>query len=147
MFQLEWPLVLLLAPLPALVYFLLPIPAPRQLAALRVPVIDDFRLGETETRETRQRRWRRWFALLAWLLLVLATSRPQWLSESVAIPVSGRDLGLAVGVSDSMRAADFMIDGEAVNRLRSTKHVSSNFIELRCGDRLVLILFGIQVYL
>ncbi len=147
MFQLEWPLVLLLAPLPALVYFLLPIPAPRQLAALRVPVIDDFRLGETETRETRQRRWRRWFALLAWLLLVLATSRPQWLSESIAIPVSGRDLVLAVDLSDSMRTADFMIDGEAVNRLRATKRVASKFIERRRGDRLGLILFGSQAYL
>lgn len=147
MFQLEWPLVLLLIPLPLLVYLALPSSPLQQQAALRVPVIDDFRLGEMQADEVKPRRWRQWLGLLAWLLLVLAASRPQWLGESIAIPVSGRDLMLAVDLSDSMRTGDFKIGDQQVNRLQATKRVASKFIERRRGDRLGLILFGTQAYL
>ncbi len=146
MFQLEWPLVLLLLPLPLLVYYLLPAQALQQ-AALRVPSLDDFRAGAGAGRPLRPRRWRQWASLLAWLLLVLAASRPQWLGDAVEIPVSGRDLMLAVDLSDSMRTADFVLDGEQVDRLLATKKVASGFIQRRRGDRLGLILFGSQAYL
>jgi len=147
MFQLEWPLVLLLIPLPALIYYAMPVRAQRQQAALRVPTLEDFRLGTSQRAEIKPRRWRQLLCLLAWLLLVLAASRPQWLGESVAISVSGRDLMMAVDLSDSMRTADFLIEGEQVNRLQATKRVASKFIERRRGDRLGLILFGTQAYL
>lgn len=147
MLQLEWPLVLLLLPLPLLVYFGLPARMLSQQAALRVPFLDDFRLGEMAVREIRPRHWRRWLSILVWILLVLSASRPQWLGESIAIPISGRDLVLAVDLSDSMRTADFKIDGEQVNRLQAAKLVASDFIERRRGDRLGLILFGTQAYL
>lgn len=147
MFQLESAWVLVLLPLPLLVYWLLPAQdAPRQ-AALRVPLIDDFRLGSDSADAVAPRRWRQWLALLAWVLLVLAASRPQWYGEAVAIPVSGRDLMLAVDLSDSMRTGDFKVGGKQVNRLHATKLVASEFIERRRGDRLGLILFGSQAYL
>ena len=147
MFQVEWPLVLLLTPLPLLVYLALPARSQQQQAALRVPVIEDFQLGGVQADEVRSYRWRQWLYLLAWLLLVFAASRPQWLGESIAIPISGRDLMLAVDLSDSMRTADFKIEGKQVNRLQATKQVASQFIERRRGDRLGLILFGTQAYL
>ena len=147
MFQIEWPLVLLLTPLPLLVYLALPARAQQQQAALRVPMIEDFQLGGVEADEVKSYRWRQWLYLLAWLLLVFAASRPQWLGESIAIPISGRDLMLAVDLSDSMRTADFKIEGKQVNRLQATKQVASQFIERRRGDRLGLILFGTQAYL
>lgn len=147
MFQLEWPLVLLLIPLPLLVYLALPAPAlPRQ-AALQVPMIEDFELGAVTADEVKPQRWQQWLSLLVWLLLVFAASRPQWLGESVAIPVSGRDLMLAVDLSDSMRTGDFRIEGKQVNRLQASKQVASQFIERRRGDRLGLILFGTRAYL
>jgi Ca-activated chloride channel family protein len=146
-FQLEWPLVLLLLPLPLLVYLLSPASGQARQAALRVPMIEDFRLGAGLGASVTPRRWRQWLSLLAWALLVLAASRPQWLGESIAIPVSGRDLMLAVDLSDSMRTGDFVLDGEQVNRLQATKQVASHFIERRRGDRLGLILFGSQAYL
>jgi Ca-activated chloride channel family protein len=136
-----------LIPLPALIYYAMPVRALRQQAALRVPTLDDFRLGTSPRAEIKPRRWRQLLCLLAWLLLVLAASRPQWLGESVAISVSGRDLMMAVDLSDSMRTADFLIEGEQVNRLQATKRVASKFIERRRGDRLGLILFGTQAYL
>ena len=147
MFQLEWPLVLLLLPLPLLVYLLWPAAGQAQQAALRVPVIDDFQLGAASGASITPRRWQQWLSLLAWILLVLAASRPQWLGEAIAIPVSGRDLVLAVDLSDSMRTGDFKIEGQQVNRLQATKQVASEFIEGRHGDRLGLILFGTQAYL
>lgn len=147
MFQIEWPLVLLLIPLPLLVYLALPARAQQQQAALRVPMIEDFQLGGVQADEVKSFRWRQFLSLLAWLLLVFAASRPQWLGESIAIPISGRDLMLAVDLSDSMRTADFKIEGKQVNRLQATKQVASHFIERRRGDRLGLILFGTQAYL
>jgi len=147
MFQIEWPLVLLLVPLPLLVYLTLPARAQQQQAALRVPMIEDFQLGGVQADEVKSYRWRQFLSLLAWLLLVFAASRPQWLGESIAIPISGRDLMLAVDLSDSMRTADFKIEGKQVNRLQATKQVASQFIERRRGDRLGLILFGTQAYL
>jgi Ca-activated chloride channel family protein len=147
MFQLEWPLALLLIPLPLLVYLALPARGVQHQAALRVPMIEDFQLGMTANSELRPQRWRQWLSLLAWLLLVFAACRPQWLGESIALPVSGRDLMLAVDLSDSMRTADFRINGQQVNRLQATKQVASKFIDRRRGDRLGLILFGTQAYL
>ena len=147
MLQIEWPLVLLALPLPLLVYLLLPPGGLQSRSALRVPVIDDYRFAGRTSPVLRPRRWRQWLAVLAWLLLVLAASRPQWLGEAVTLPVSGRDLMLAVDLSDSMRTADFRIDGEQVNRLQATRQVASQFIERRRGDRLGLILFGTRAYL
>ncbi len=147
MFQLEWPWVLALLPLPLLVYWLLPASGVQRQAALRVPQIDDFRFDIDFAESVSPRRWRQWLSLLVWVLLVLATSRPQWLGEAIAIPVSGRDLMMAVDLSDSMRTADFKIGDQQVNRLQATKVVASKFIERREGDRLGLILFGTQAYL
>lgn len=147
MFQLEWPLVLLTLPLPLLVYYLMPAKADQQEAALRVPFLDDFRLSQQPGLNRHKRTWLKALCLLAWLLLVFAASRPQYLGESVSINISGRDLMMAVDLSDSMRIGDFKINGNEVNRLAATKYVASQFIERRQGDRLGLILFGSQAYL
>jgi len=147
MFQIEWPWALLLLPLPLLVYFGIPARGLRQQAALRVPFIEDFRLGMASVKQIDAKRWWRWLSLVAWILLVFAASRPQWLGDAIAIPVSGRDLMMAVDLSDSMRTADFKVEGERVNRLFATKWVARDFIERRRGDRLGLILFGSKAYL
>ncbi len=147
MLQLEWPLVLLLLPLPMLAHRLLPPRGLAEQAALRVPDVTAFDLGGGVTRIERPRRWLLWLAVLAWALAVFAASRPQWLGDAVSIPVSGRDLMLAVDLSDSMRTGDFERDGRQVNRLTVTKAVATEFIERRRGDRVGLILFGTRAYL
>ncbi|MCP4488556.1 MAG: VWA domain-containing protein [Gammaproteobacteria bacterium] len=147
MFQFEWLWVLLVLPLPALVYYLLPANIDYREAALRVPFIDDFRFVQTISSVPNKQLWGLILSLLVWILLVLAAARPQWLGESVSINISGRDLMLAVDLSDSMRIDDFKINNREVNRLTATKYVASQFIEKRQGDRLGLILFGTQAYL
>jgi Ca-activated chloride channel family protein len=46
-----------------------------------------------------------------------------------------------------MEERDFIVNGQAVDRLTATKAVASEFIERRVGDRLGLILFGTNAYL
>ena len=147
MLQLEWPQVLLLMPLPLLAYWLLPPRALAEQAALRVPDLGVFELGGARASVARPRRWPVWLAALAWALAVIAAGRPQWLGDAVSIPVSGRDLMLAVDLSDSMRTGDFELENRQVNRLTASRAVATDFIERRRGDRIGLILFGTRAYL
>ena len=116
-------------------------------AALRTPFLEEF-LPIAGTRPVYTgRHMSLWLAVLAWILLIVAAMRPQWLGELVEIPVTGRDLMLAVDLSGSMQEKDFILDGQRVNRLTAIKHVAGDFIDRRVGDRIGLILFGEQAYL
>jgi Ca-activated chloride channel family protein len=91
--------------------------------------------------------WRFWVAVLAWLLLVLAAARPERIGDELDVPVSGRNLVLAVDLSGSMDQKDFELGNRRVDRLTATKAVASDFISRREGDRIGLILFGERAYL
>ena len=147
MLQIEWPLVLLLIPLPIAVYYGLPAKKTVRESALWVPFIEDFKLSQQPGQWRIRLPWLKWLSLLAWCLAVFAASRPQWIGEAVNINISGRDLMMAVDLSDSMRTADFEINGQTVDRLSAAKSVATEFIENRRGDRLGLILFGSKAYL
>ncbi len=147
MIAFEWPWLLLALPLPWLLYYFLPPAVTVREAALRVPFLEDFTAGEGGGRLKPQRRWPLWLAVLAWCLLVLAGMRPQWVGEVMDIPVSGRDLMLAVDLSGRMQEEDFILAGEQVDRLAAVKWVAGDFIERRIGDRIGLILFGERAYL
>lgn len=141
-----WPWVLALLPLPWLLQGLLPAAKPRTGMALQVPffhAVDS--LGNNTP--SRHNRFRFLLAWLAWVLLVIAAARPQWLGEPVDIPVSGRNLMLAVDVSGSMANEDYTLNHREVTRLAVVKAVAGRFIEQRRGDLLGLILFGSRAYL
>lgn len=91
--------------------------------------------------------WRRLLLAFTWLCVVLALARPQHLGEPIPLPVSGRDLMLALDISPSMEEADMVVNNRRVSRLAALKHVASDFISRREGDRIGLILFGTQPYL
>ena len=91
--------------------------------------------------------WRIGALWLVWVLCLLAAARPQFVGDPVALPVSGRDLLMAVDLSGSMEEQDFQIEGRWVDRLTATKVVATEFISNRVGDRLGLILFGREAYL
>ena len=147
MIEVAWPWVLLALPLPWVYRRLLPSVAASATTALRVPTLRDFSgLGERPGSSAASRA-AYWLALIAWSLLLVAAARPQWHGEAIEIPVSGRDLMLAVDLSKSMQEVDFVLAGARVDRLTATKKVAGDFIERRIGDRLGLILFGTQAYL
>ena len=141
-----WPWLFLILPLPYFFRILLPAQVQSEQAALKVPFLDDFSTEGSKV-VSRPNKWALWLAVIAWLLLVVASARPQWLGEPIEQAVSGRDLMLAVDLSGSMDEQDFVINGKPVNRLLATKMVATDFIRRRVGDRIGLILFGTHAYL
>ena len=145
MIQFAWPWVFFLLPLPLLARALLA-PTDSHRAALKVPFYADLKQAGQHGRTGGSRL--RWLLLSAiWLCLVAAAARPQQLGELVDIPVSGRDLMLAVDISASMRAGDMLHNRQLQTRLDAVKRVAGDFIQRRTGDRIGLILFGTRAYL
>jgi Ca-activated chloride channel family protein len=146
MIHFEWWWALAAWPLPLLVRWLTRPAPPGRRSALRTPFLSDFSAVHADDRSTWTRRWPLWMVLALWTALVAAAARPQWLGKPVALPVSGRDLMLAVDLSGSMGVEDFRLNGHDVDRLTATKAIVGNFIERRKGDRIGLILFGRNAY-
>jgi len=141
---LAWPWLLALLPLAWLLRRWLPAAGGTGLLALRVPW---FAQVADEGRGWIRRSGLALLAALAWTLLVVAAARPQWVGEIESLPVTGRDLLLAVDISGSMDTLDMVLGGQAVNRLAVVKKVAGEFIQGRRGDRVGLVLFGSRAYL
>lgn len=146
MFELQWPWLLALLPLPIMMYFF---PAKKKDdAALRVPFFAQVKNLETQTHSLRTKKSTS--TLLLWLIwagLVLAAANPQWIGEPVSMPNSGRDLLIAVDISGSMKIPDMKYQGQEMTRLDAVKLVVGDFVKNRKSDRLGLVLFGTQAYL
>ncbi len=149
MFDIALPWLLLLAPLPWLVRWLAPAANHSKKSALQVPFIETMEqaVGRSASVSQRSDLWITLIAYLAWALLLLAAARPQWLGDPIPQQREGRDMVLAVDLSESMLEEDFELGGRLINRLIATKVVAGDFIERRQGDRIGLILFGEQAYL
>lgn len=146
MIHIAWPWLLAALPLPLLIRWWFPAYLAELQSALKVPFIEDFAAIETRT-VAKAQRWPLLLAAIAWILLVAAATRPQWLGEPIEQGISGRDLMLAVDLSGSMQEQDFILNKRPVDRLTATKFVAQDFIARRTGDRIGLILFGTQAYL
>ncbi len=141
------PWLFLLLPLPWLFRMLLPAHHERK-AAVRVPFLQRLsRLAGLQPGSgvaVARRPLSQWLVLsLAWLFIVAALTRPQWLEEPIIKELPMRDLLVAVDLSGSMEAQDFTdADGNNVDRLTAVKQVLDAFFARRDGDRVGLILFG-----
>ncbi len=147
MWSFAWPWMFLALPLPLLVNRLLPQATVVTDAGLRVPTLAAFSMLKDRGAHEALASWRVWVAALAWLLLVIAAARPERVGEELDVPVTGRNLMLAVDLSGSMDQKDFELGDRRVDRLTATKAVASDFISRREGDRIGLILFGERAYL
>ena len=142
-----WPLLFLL-PLPLIIRAILPARQQQEQVALRTPYFNQWLRLYEDNRGQRQRKILQFLMLLiAWICLVLAAAKPQYVGEPIELPASGRDLLLAVDISGSMEATDLSLEGQKATRLDVVKSVLNDFIERREGDRIGLILFGEQAYL
>ena len=144
--EFAWPWLFAVLPLPLLVAWLMPRAPQRQGAALRVPFYASLS-HVAAGKQSPPSRWRLLLAALAWVLLVCAAARPQFVGAPVHLPMTGRDLMLAVDISGSMATEDMQLGQQVTDRLTAVKAVAGNFIDHREGDRLGLILFGDQAYL
>ncbi len=147
MFSLAWPWALLALPLPLFVWKLMSESNVTDEAGLRVPSLAQFSMLKGRSQSEQLLNWRVWVAILAWMLLVLSAARPERIGDELDVPVSGRNLMLAVDLSGSMDQKDFELGNRRVDRLTATKAVASDFIRRREGDRIGLILFGERAYL
>lgn len=146
MLSLQWPWMLLLLPLPWVVKAVLP-EYKHQPVALRVPFYEQLKQGASQTISQISFPFSTVVALIMWVLLVVAVSRPIWYGEPVNVETSGRDLMLAIDLSDSMKIEDMQSGSRLATRLDTVKQLAGEFIERRRGDRMGLILFGQRSYL
>jgi Ca-activated chloride channel family protein len=141
---LAWAWLLLLLPLPWLLRRWLRAASGAGMQALRVPW---FAMMQDSVAGWMKKPLLAALAALVWLGLMLAAARPQWVGEVENLPVTGRDLLLAVDISGSMDTQDMVLKGKPVNRLSVVKKVAGEFIQRRKGDRVGLVLFGSRAYL
>lgn len=140
-----WPALFAALPLPLLTWRLRPRPPQPPTAVVRIPF---FALVQKNTPATAppRSRLRLGLALLAWLLLIGAAGRPQFIGEPTRPAALGRDLMLAVDISGSMGLEDMSLGAAPASRLQVVKRLAGDFIERRVGDRIGLIVFGEQAY-
>ncbi len=144
--SLVYPWLCLLAPAPALVYWLAPAYESRR-RAVRVPFFGALkRLTGAEPRKgasAGRGLWRSLTLLLCWGLALLALMRPQWTLPPVHHEKPARDLLLLVDLSGSMDTTDFTdAAGDRVTRLAAVKQVLGDFLTRRQGDRVGVVVFG-----
>ncbi len=141
-----WPWLFAAAPLPLIILWLRPPRTTAESERLRLPDPGRYALSDADGTAGRE-RWGLWALLfLAWLLLLAASARPQHLGPIIGVPQSGRDLLLAIDVSNSMRQNDFPVGGRMVSRMAAVRRVASDFVARRTGDRVGLVLFGTQAF-
>jgi len=146
MFSFDWPWMFLFLPLPYFMWRFSKAEEKIKQGALRVASVSRFELRGHNVASYHNNSKLMWLLIVAWILLVIASARPQWLGDITDVPSSGRDLMLGVDLSHSMRQTDFYMNNRRVTRLTAAKGVVSKFIHRRKGDRIGLIVFGSRAY-
>ncbi|PKA72657.1 Ca-activated chloride channel family protein [Pseudomonas baetica] len=149
MWQLDYPWLLLLLPLPWLAYRYLPAYNEAR-SAVRVPFFAAMSRAVGEAPGivgSRRNHWQLLLNVLVWALILLATARPVFVEKPIERQQPVRDLMLAIDLSQSMETEDFTnASGAKINRLAAVKEVVQGFIDKRKDDRLGLIVFGSGAY-
>jgi len=151
MYQLEYPWLLALLPLPLLVWWLLP-PYREESAAVRLPFFGEVARAAGLTPEAGavvpKTNWlQKILAPVCWALVVLALARPQYIEPPIEKVQPARDLLLALDLSQSMDTRDFRApDGTLITRVDAVRKVVDGFVERRKTDRIGLIVFGDAPY-
>jgi Ca-activated chloride channel homolog len=90
-----------------------------------------------------------WPALAAYagaICLVFALARPQMVEHKREQKQQGYDIVLALDLSGSMRAEDYIVGGRQINRLQALKPVLEAFINRRPNDRIGVVVFSGLAY-
>jgi Ca-activated chloride channel homolog len=150
-YRLDYPWLLVLLPLPLLIYWLLPSYKEEQ-DSLRLTFFNyiSSSLGLTPQpgAVVPRTNWlQKIIAPLCWGLIIVALARPQFIEPPIQKIQPGRDLMLALDISQSMETPDFRsADGKRLRRVDAVKQVVSEFIGKRKSDRIGLIVFGQAAY-
>ena len=140
--EFAWPWMVVWLPLPWLLRWLLRAAAPGQALHLPQPGLQLTRVSGNAAHGIVP-----WLLALAWLCLLTAAARPQWVGPPQAEQRSGRALMLAVDLSGSMHTEDMDLAGQPLSRFGAVEAIAGDFIDRRSGDEMGLILFGSQAFL
>ncbi len=139
------PLWFVLLPLIALIWAVIHFIRRRQKpAGIITPSIRMF--GSQQVRPSRLRYLGLVLRCLTILMIVVALARPQGGRHQGSRSAEGVDIMLAIDTSGSMKARDFVIDGERPNRLEVIKRVIADFILERPDDRIGIVVFGTEAF-
>jgi len=150
-YRLDYPWLLLLIPVPLLIYWLIPAHKEQQ-DSLRLAFFSYIATATGLKPEAGavipKTNWlQKILAPICWALIVIAVARPQFVEPPIQKIQPGRDLMLALDISQSMETPDFrQPDGKNIRRVDGVKEVVSDFIEKRKNDRIGLIVFGQAAY-
>lgn len=151
MYQLEYPWLLALLPLPLLVWWLMP-PYREESASIRLPFFGEVAsaagLKPAPGAVVPRTHWlQKIVAPIAWVLVVLALARPQFVEPPIEKIQPARDLLLALDLSQSMDTRDCKRpDGSVIARVDAVREVVRDFVGRRTGDRIGLVVFGDAPY-
>lgn len=147
MFTLANPWVLLLLPLPLLVWFFIPKAKIKLPTALNVPFFAAMVDIANQEKQSFVAQSSLLIPALVWLLLVFAMAGPRWLGEPKPIEREGYNIMMALDLSGSMEIPDMILHDRPASRLTVVKNAAEQFVRDRLGDKIGLILFGSRAYL
>lgn len=148
-FEYYWAFLIL--PLPLLVWLAVP-PFREHRQALRIPFFEEAArsagLEPSRGAVVMKRSILQWvLGSIIWVLVVSALAGPQWIEDPIVKIESARNIMLALDLSQSMEARDFVgSNGQRMDRLEAVKQVVEDFISRREGDRIGLIVYGAAAY-
>jgi Ca-activated chloride channel family protein len=147
MFSLTIPWILLLLPLPFLLWHLLPRAKIQLPLALKIPFFDAMTRVIDEEKQLTKVNTHMVMPFIIWILLVCALSGPRWVGEPIPISRDGYNIMMALDLSESMEINDMLFQGRPMSRLAVVKRAAKQFVKDRPTDKIGLILFGTQAYL
>ena len=150
-FQFAYPYIAFLAPLPFLVYWLLPAIKNRS-SALIYPYFDRAsKVSKQKPKKAstvKKRNWLSWISMyLIWLLLLLALASPELVGKPEKKIKTSRNFLILADLSFSMANNDWFIDNKRVTRWQAVKDIMQDFIIKRKSDRMGLVFFASNAYI
>jgi Ca-activated chloride channel homolog len=150
-YRLEYPWLLALLPLPLLIYWLL-LSYKEEQDSLRLSFFSYISSAIGVTPQpgaiVPRTNWlQKILEPICWCLIVLALARLQRVEPPIQKIEPGRDVMLALDISQSMETPDFRTpEGNHMRRVDAVKRVVTDFIKRRKNDRIGLIVFGQAAY-
>jgi Ca-activated chloride channel family protein len=150
-FEIAYKWIFLLAPLPLLVYALLPALRKRRLALITPAFM---RAAEVSGQKPEKRAWvtRRnifgWLTLmLCWLFMLAAASSPRYVGKPEKKTKLVRSFLIAADISFSMAERDWVVGGKRMTRWEAVRGIMKDFVKQRESDQVGLVMFATHAYL
>tara|TARA_R110001583_G_scaffold81253_2_gene216974 strand:- start:1442 stop:2425 length:984 start_codon:yes stop_codon:yes gene_type:complete len=143
MFEFTHLWIFILLPLPLLARYFLKAQQ-RDFTQVWIPLAQGITTQYSDTQKNTLNAFIPW---LVWFLLLCTLAKPIWFADPIRLQQESRDMIVSLDLSGSMQEVDMQLDGKTVDRLTLVKDLLNDFIALRHGDRLGLILFADHAYL